>query len=252
MRLQWRAYVVLSVSACILTHLCSSRESITWAEHRFDDHRTSLNAQTNAMADTPEYEVLRSDAAWCGPRILYFFSCYYNCGDPLSDIVSRCAPDKQGHMSLFQLLQVAKDLKLAPVPVQCSFDELMKSRGPAIICLRAPSAPQSAGVHFVGLVPNQVDPESTAGFWIIDPSSRDVLAARPDNELHRMFTGFAIFLRGSKVPPLVPWYLSMNVVLSPLYCSAVLIVMVSAYRQWGPSAAAKATPTHGDKGSLST
>jgi hypothetical protein len=56
----------------------------------------TLLAATGAgpeKSEAPPYEMLQPNASWCGPRVLYFFSCYFRQDYSLEEVVSACQTD---------------------------------------------------------------------------------------------------------------------------------------------------------------
>ncbi len=148
------------------------------------------------------------DSQWCGPRILYFFSCYLRDGRvPLDDVVRRCEADADGTTSLFDLVRAARELGLDPLAVKCTADELLAAGGPAIICLRSRQPfpgdgerPAADVAHFVGIV----RPSKTHPLWLIDPSRRCAPFPVESAGLLSAFTGHAVFLDGTAPGGLAP------------------------------------------------
>lgn len=146
--------------------------------------------------------MLYADARWCGPRVLYFFSCYLRGqSQPLDDVVKACESDGDGRTSLSDLVRAAKRLGLNPLAVECAPEDLAQSGGPAVICVQlgAPSRTGALGaasqplVHFVGVL----RPEGSEPLWVIDPSRRTAAFPVDNDLLLSGFTGQAIFLDGA-------------------------------------------------------
>ncbi len=155
------------------------------------------------------YEVLRPEASWCGPRVLYFFAWYLGKECTLEDVCRLCETDSQGHTSLLNLVEAARALDLEPTAIACSTAELQNLRGPAILCVRR--AKQSGDpAHFIGLLGQEED-----YFHIVDPAvSTQPFGVRKDS-LTRAFLGQVVLLKGCPIPPLRPWWLSFPGVFAP-------------------------------------
>jgi hypothetical protein len=149
----------------------------------------------------PPYEVLRPDAAWCGPRILYFFACYLDRERPLPEVVSLCATDAEGYTSMRDLVEAARALDLDPTPVRCRANQLLALGGPAILCVGRPETPGAKvqRLHFVGLVGRQGDK-----YLVVDPSLRAEPIAVSGDRIAGSFTGHAVLLDGCPRPWLIP------------------------------------------------
>jgi hypothetical protein len=77
------------------------------------------------------YEILSADARWCGPRILFFFSCYYGMERTLDEVVQLCATDEAGLTAMADLVRAARELDLDPMPVEATLDEIVQMGRPA-------------------------------------------------------------------------------------------------------------------------
>ncbi len=159
--------------------------------------RYSTTQSSHVTGSKAKHEVLRVDARWCGPRVLFFFSCYSGLDFSLDEVLELCDTDKNGNTCLFQLVAAARDMGMDPAPVELSFDGLLATRGPAIVCVRA--APIDDGkpwLHFVGMLS---DNESGA-IWIVDPAQATVALLKEEDDLRAAFTGHAVLLKGSQHP----------------------------------------------------
>ncbi len=132
------------------------------------------------------YEILRPDASWCGPRVLYFFSAYFGRERPLDEIVKLCRTDDAGLTSLADLSRAAEELGLKPSPVNCTVDELEDFDGPALISL---SNREAGPVHFVGLLGME-----DGKFVVLDPSSGVRTRHIRRERIAHSFTGHALLL----------------------------------------------------------
>lgn len=155
------------------------------------------NSGVSAWVPTGQaFERLQPDAAWCGPRVVYFFACYFGHEPTLEEVVAACMTDSSGLTTMENLTVAADRMNLGPTPVRCNAAVLMRLGGPAIICIRNPSRPDGP-VHFVALV----SPSKHKDFFVIvDPS----LSVQP-LEVHRdllakVYAGQAILLKGCPHP----------------------------------------------------
>ena len=160
----------------------------------------SLAQTRNARSAEPvqaEHDILYADAKWCGPRVLYFFACLLGSPDIRLDTIAKlCETDQDGSTSLFDLVRAAETLKLRPVAVSCSVDDMLRSGKPAIICLGSGVASERQSqerVHFVGVF----RPRDDGPIWVIDPSRRTAPFPAEGERLLRAFTGRAVFLGGA-------------------------------------------------------
>lgn len=147
---------------------------------------------------TPPYDVLRPDAAWCGPRVLYFLSCYLEDREAsLDQVVSLCRSDQEGYTTLLDLVQAARKLDLEPTPITCSADQLLSLGGPAIIGVGRPASPTNRKIrlHFVGLICKRGQ-----RYLVIDPSLRAEPILVPAYRIRDSFTGHAVLIRGCPRP----------------------------------------------------
>jgi ABC-type bacteriocin/lantibiotic exporter with double-glycine peptidase domain len=140
-------------------------------------------------AEFPDYEIVRSDAAWCGPRLLYFFSVYLDRERPLNQVIGLCAADATGFVSFEAVELAARELGLEPTAVQCSAQAIAESGGPAMLVINKGSE------HFVGLI--AYDGHICT---IVDPSRPSSVHAMPIDDLKQYATGHAIFLKGARIP----------------------------------------------------
>lgn len=125
------------------------------------------------------YEVLKSDSAWCGPRVLYFVARLYDKETTLGDVVRLCSTDGDGYTTMAQLVAAALKLELESRAVEISFEDLCKLNKPAIICIRrtvvgggtSNTASTSAKLHFISFIKCE-----NGNVWVFDPS-KDARAA---------------------------------------------------------------------------
>jgi len=154
------------------------------------------------IAEQP-YEVVRPEAAWCGPRVLYFLACYLGQDCTLDDVVSRCKTDPGGYTTFRNLVQAARSLDLEPTAIECDVEQLLALGGPAIIGVGRPQSPgaKELRLHFVGLIGRYKD---TDRYLVIDPSLRTEPLAVPRKTIISSFSGHAILLRGCPRPWIWP------------------------------------------------
>jgi hypothetical protein len=188
------------------------------------------------------YEVLAPDAAWCGPRILYFFACYLGRNCTLDEAVARCQTDANGYTTLQNLTRAARELGLEPTPVACDAEQLLALGGPAIICVGRPAAPASAErpapeaaprteIHFVGLIGPKDD-----AFLVVDPAVRTEALIVTRGKIRQSFTGHAVLLRGCPRPFLWPhWQSPEGAVAALAVCDLGLVGWVIWRRRRKPS-----------------
>jgi hypothetical protein len=187
-----------------------------------------IGQRPNAERAEP-YEALQSDAAWCGPRILYFFSCYFRQERTLHEVVELCKPDERGYVTLQQLVQAAQQIGLEPLPLGCSADEVLDLGGPAILCVRASagSSPEDSSepVHFIGVVGRQGDE-----YWVVDPaqSTRAMRVSRA--QIASAFTGHAVLLKGCPRPELLAWWLRGPTLLVSSVAALLLLALYFTQR----------------------
>ncbi len=169
------------------------------------------------------FEILRQDAGWCGPRVLFFFACYLGQDCRLEQVVDLCKSDEHGNTTLRDLVSAARDLDLGPVPIACPAEELLALGGPAIICVRglasADDPREATGdtearewpVHFIGLI----GPEEEGWFWVVDPAISTQAIVVHGDALQRAYTGHAILLKGCPRPRLQTWWRTFPGILIP-------------------------------------
>ena len=190
----------------------------------------------NELREKPEapeekpFEILRADAAWCGPRVLYFCAWYLGKRPALDDVVALCEADERGFTTLYQLVRAAELLDLQPLALQCSFQDVVRSAGPIVICLRPlnnedrPQAERGAvRHHYVALVRGGAE-----HCVILDPSHSTRTIEVPTESLAKAFAGQAVFLVGNRPAavrwPLFNWPLAFGIALGlgfalwPLRC----------------------------------
>ncbi|HVC97296.1 MAG TPA: hypothetical protein VND64_26685 [Pirellulales bacterium] len=200
------------------------------------------DASKSTGNSAPEYDMMYIDSQWCGPRILFFFSCYLRDGRlPLDQVVQRCEADADGKTSLFDLVRAARELGLDPHAVKCTADELLAAGGSAIICLRSrqpipidTGRPTSDVAHFVGVL----RPTKTGPLWLIDPSRRCAPFPVESAGLLSAFTWHAVFLDGTapEGPATALPFLSKLVVAAGVAgASGVLTVALARLRRARPS-----------------
>jgi len=181
--------------------------------------------------DIQPFEILRPDAAWCGPRILYFFSWYLGMECDLDDVVHRCATDKTGLTTLANLVEAAESIGLEPTPIRCSSNELRTLTGPAIVCVRNPRL-KDGPVHFIGLIARSEDGRSAV---IFDPSESLGLFIINEEALGRSFTGEVVLLKRCPRLVIMPsWSPNrwMLVAVFTLFAAVFGFVMVRKNHAW--------------------
>src|SRR5579884_1010025 len=155
------------------------------------------------------YEVLQTDASWCGPRVLYFMNEYLGNDCKLDDVVQLCNTDPRGYTTLLDLVRAAEALGLEPEAVACTSDQLLRTHGPAIACIRVGSAvPGSSGspgeenatMHFIGFIGRTPD----GAYWCIDPAQATTPFPVQEDLFSRSFSGQAVLLRGCRLPAIRP------------------------------------------------
>lgn len=178
------------VVAALLVAQCAARAA----------GQDDLRAGSGSRRPRP-WQVLRDDAAWCGPRILYFFARHAGTDVSLDAVVQECQADPLGLVTLEALVSAAGRLGLEPRPVRATVEQLLELKGPAIACLETGHArtPPEAGsnrplVHFVGIVP--VDGVA----MVVDPSRDAAPLAVDAGALARRYTGQAVLLKGCPAP----------------------------------------------------
>ncbi len=179
-----------------------------------------LGSSFEGIQERP-YEVLRADAAWCGPRVLYFF-CWLKGKNPsLSDVVELCKTGADGLTTMYNLVEAAETLDLDPDPRKVTVDVLIREVGkgrPSIVCLSiGKSETQPGYCHFVGLL--TIDKGACS---IFDPSIGFDVRIIPISRLVDTFSGDAIFL-GSRDPH---WILSPMMLLAVCFCLGSLYLIV--------------------------
>lgn len=162
----------------------------------------SMAVSRHASACDRQRDIIYPSSGWCGPRILYFFACYAGREVTLDEIVSKSACDAQGIMGLDKLVQLAAELGLDPVPMECPLDVIVSAGGPVILCLNSDVVEDSVrGFHFVGLVPFGQD-----AYVAVDPSQRGIAFNISPIELEDIYSGYAVFLLGTHPPAsATPW-----------------------------------------------
>lgn len=183
-----------------------------------------------------QVEILRPEASWCGPRVLYFFSCYFGNDYSLDEVEFLCNTDENGYTSLLDLAQASQALGLDPTPISCSPEQLLELGGPAIICVLgrerkegkspvkdADKKQDAPVVHFVGLLGREDD-----GFVIFNPGLSTGCFKVTPQAIESEFTGHAILLRGCPQPLLWPWWLTFpwSIVTALLPVSLMLAVIL--------------------------
>jgi hypothetical protein len=195
-------------------------------------------------APQPPYERLRPDSAWCAPRVLYFFADYYGQDATLSEVVKLCNSDAQGRTSMRDLVRAAEALSLEPEPIECSADQLLALRGPAIVCVGAnPDTPSQQGaasgeaesriVHFVAYLGREGN-----RVRIIDPSlSADMLHVS-EQAMRRAYAGKAVLLKGCDSPWLMPPWYSLELAASLVLAASLLGAGIIFWRRRAPQRSA--------------
>jgi hypothetical protein len=195
-----------------------------------------------------QYEVLSSDAAYCGPRILYFFARHAGRECTLEEVVGLCGTAPDGTTDLVSLSRAAEALDLDPLLIQCRADQLLDLGGPAIFCVVRNRSPQKEGgdgelvVHYVGFV----RPEGDA-YRVVDPSLLIGDLRMSEAEVQRSFTGHALLLRGCPRPVVRPAWMTWRNVLGAavavsLAGAAVTIVARRKIRRKGAAPRAHTIP----------
>lgn len=100
--------------------------------------RAEDQQSSEAWRPPPGYELLSSEASYCGPRILFFFTAYFGINTDLASIVRLCNTDSDGLTSLLDLVRCAGELELDPEAIACNAATLEELGGPAIISLLIP------------------------------------------------------------------------------------------------------------------
>ncbi len=173
------------------------------------------------------FDVLQPDAAWCGPRVLFFLAQYLGKDCSLDSVVELCGTDAEGYTSLDCLVTAAGEMGLDPVPIGFPPEQVTELEGPAILCVRKAFPPKDskssvpeARLHFIALVCKQGE-----RYWILDPSRDTSLVAFAPERLRAVSTGHAILLKGSPVPALRVSWLSFpySLVVGALGATAVYL-----------------------------
>src|SRR5262249_39732369 len=81
--------------------------------------QTALNWRQTVLTGVEKdglrpFDELKPDAAWCGPRIVYFFAWFLGQHPSLDEVVIRCGTDSEGFTSLANLVAVTDELGLEP------------------------------------------------------------------------------------------------------------------------------------------
>jgi ABC-type bacteriocin/lantibiotic exporter with double-glycine peptidase domain len=169
----------------------------------------SALAQTESLptgfkqTQTP-FDELRPDAAWCGPRVLFFLAQYLGSDCSLDRVVELCRSDAEGFTRLDRLVAAAAELGLDPVAIGFPPEQVTELDGPAILCVRKAFSPKGskssipeARLHFIALACKK-----DGRHCVLDPSRDTSLVAFTPERLRAVSTGHAVLLRGSTVPAL--------------------------------------------------
>jgi ABC-type bacteriocin/lantibiotic exporter with double-glycine peptidase domain len=191
-------------------------------------------SESNSPA-SDKYAILDPDPSWCGPRVVYFFACYFGNDYSLEEVVSLCKTNEIGYTSLLDLVNACRSLGLEPTPISCSAQEILSLGGPAIICVEAPQREQGKPsgrivtsksdlpvLHFVGLVAREDD-----HFLVFNPGLSMECFRVSDEGIRREFTGQAVLLRGCPRPPLALRWLSFPWVFLTFGLVFILIIGLS-------------------------
>lgn len=175
---------------------------ITCSVHAEDPSRQIIYGWNPAMQPC---ELVQGDASWCGPRIVYFFSCLYRGEASLQDVTRLCKADKQGLTLMYDLVSATKELGMDPMPIACDARELCSLGGPAIVAVRSrrdgPSQHATIDVlhqpvHFIGLISCESE-----RCLIVDPAVASRPYWFPMEQFQQRFTGSAVLLKGCPMPP---------------------------------------------------
>ncbi len=143
------------------------------------------------------YEILKSDTAWCGPRVLFFYARLYGRNVSLEDVVRICRTDQSGFTSLEQLREAAHELNLAPTPLDTNFEAILSLNLPAILCVsrkqlssgKSESQILNEKIHFLGFIQCSGD-----DIWVFDPSVNTSAFRTTRKELESIYLGRALVL----------------------------------------------------------
>jgi ABC-type bacteriocin/lantibiotic exporter with double-glycine peptidase domain len=206
----------------------------------------STPGQHDAQSGETQVETLRSDASWCGPRVLYFFSVYFGQEHTLDQVISLCKTDDRGYTSLLHLVEAAKKLDLEPTPVFCTAHQLLNLEGPAIITVNGPAGPggnapdtsanTGSVLHFVALIGREDD-----SYLVFNPGVLIGSYWVPREAIERDFTGHAVLLKGCPLPPMLP-RLSWQVLASAIVTCGLIVVALLALTNRLPSMIVRKCP----------
>jgi hypothetical protein len=151
----------------------------------------NVNSDRIDEVATGDFDIIRYDAGWCGPRLLYFFCVYQGRDVALPEVLGMCQLTTEGMISLDELTVAAAKLALEPRCVKCSLSQLIETGGPAIIVTGDTGTPD----HVIGYLGFDGD-----RYIIVDPSTPTESVLMTFDQLHRRFHGEAILLKGAKYP----------------------------------------------------
>jgi ABC-type bacteriocin/lantibiotic exporter with double-glycine peptidase domain len=180
------------------------------------------------------YEVIKPDAAWCGPRVLFFLLRLHGLDTTLESVVKRVDPDPEGYCPLEALERTARQQGLSVAPLHCDLGKIISINRPAILCFRKAFINTKASEgqalvdrrwHFIAFV----GAESPDKCWILDTSRDMSLSVIPRDRLEAAYLNTALvcdMTTGDWV-----YHIWLDYILWSLLALAVLLMLVVTFRK---------------------
>jgi ABC-type bacteriocin/lantibiotic exporter with double-glycine peptidase domain len=180
------------------------------------------------------FEVIKPDAAWCGPRVLFFLLRMHGLDTTLESVVKRVDPDPEGYCPLEALERTARQQGLSVAPLHCGLDTIININKPAILCCRKAFINTKATEgqplvdrrwHFIAFV----GAESPDKCWILDTSRDMSLSVIPRDRLEAAYLNTALVFDLTTSDWV--YHIWLGYILWSLLALAVLLMLVVTFRK---------------------